>query len=873
MWKYFLHSLLLLFFFKTAITQEVNFNFEDLKFTGWIARDINDWHVDTISPISGKASLHHNYDNDEAGIAYIQYPHDILSYDSLDAVWSFQLKYEYNPSSSNHWAIHLKDNSFVELSPNTWGNAYVLGVNYIGSDDYLTLWKQEGKTIEPIVQTNFNWEAELLKGKPIGISIHRTRLGEWQIYVDSGLNREWDTIGSGFDTTFKYSTGFGIYYKYTSSNDQILWLDGILIHGCFIADTLPPKIETFNIRSPKKLHLIFDEPVDTIRPFYCRLNRQDNLLKRRWLSFTELELEFTAEFGFNNLLELYSINDYEGNVAQILTLEFEYYSPVLHDILISEILPDPVPSAGLPEVEYVEIFNRSQYTIDLEDWQLSIGTNEVKLPSWEIAPKEYLVLTGFENALLFENNNTVLGVEDFPSLPNTGTSIILRSKAGRIVHSTKYESSYYHSQAKKEGGWSLELVDLSNPCLIESNWKESVSEVGGTPGKENSVLGSIKDVESPWVERISVTSENSLEILFSEPMDSLSISSKMSYSFPELGEAYSLKIADNFNIQSNFGFNTTLDEKEVYTIVFSEEIEDCSGNRMEESQILFGLPQIVDSGDIIINETLFEGTDEIPEFIEIYNNSDKIIDLRNIRLAFYDQLSNIPSDEITISSECLQLLPHDYIALTENKNQLRKYYALNPGQKVYEPADWKSLPNSGFKLALLGADNKIFDLGTFDNSMHSPLLTNTKGVSLERINSEKKGNSEDNWHSASSVSGYASPSAINSQHLGESYSSDVFSVNLKAISPNNDGVEDFLEIKCNLPHPGYYLSILIFNAEGDFITSIARNGLVGTEDVLTWDGTSDSGGLVPMGYYIIYLEAVNPKGGKLQKKETVVVLP
>ena len=873
MWKYLLHSVLLLFLLTKTEAQDLNITFENLKLTSWTSSSLEEWHVDTLYPISGIGSLHHNYDNDEAGTAFIQYPHDQLLLDSLDSEWSFQVKYEYNPSSSNNWAVQLKNNSFEDFGPDKEGNAYVIGVNYIGSNDYLTLWKQQGNSIETIVKTSFNWEEEIEKGQVVGINIHRSRLGVWKIYIDTSNSNEWIFTGEGIDTSFYKCSGFGIYYKYTSSNDRMLWLDNIHISGCFVKDILSPEIDTFHFKSPKQLLLVFNEPVDTVQPFYCRLNRKDGLMNYNWQSHTELLLEFKEELGLNNLLEIYSIQDYDGNIAQILELVVEYYLPVQHDIVFSEIFADPFPSAGLHEVEFIELYNRSQHTINLEDWKIVIDENETKLSSYSIESNKYLVLIDNDNVSLFDNSIALLGVKNFPSLSNSGASLILKSNQGKNIHCIKYDERFYQSKAKKEGGWSLEIVDINNPCLIESNWKESESFIGGTPGRESSLSGFVLDEISPWTECISVTSNDKLKIVFSEPMDSFSLATKQNYTFPEIGEGYSMKVSDYYNTQIEFSFNEELTEASVYSFIVGEDIKDCSGNKIGESQLRFGMPQRADSGDIIINEVLFEGTEEIPEFIELYNPSDKIVDLRNYRLAFFDGLSSIPSDEFIVSTEFLQLMPDAYIALTENKRQLRHYFSLGPEHRTYELSNWKNLSNSGFGLALVSPDNIILDQANFNSSIHSPLVTNTAGVSLERINPEQKGSIESNWHSASSVSGYASPSEMNSQNLSSANSDNLFAISPKAISPDNDGFEDFVEIRYNLPKPGYFLSVQIFNTNGELISTIAKNELAGTDDVLLWDATSNSGSRVPMGYYIIYFEALHPEGGKLQKKQTVVVLP
>jgi len=73
-------------------------------------------------------------------------------------------------------------------------------------------------------------------------------------------------------------------------------------------------------------------------------------------------------------------------------------------------------------------------------------------------------------------------------------------------------------------------------------------------------------------------------------------------------------------------------------------------------------------------------------------------------------------------------------------------------------------------------------------------------------------------------------------------------------SPNNDGINDRLQIDYRLPEAGGKLTISIFDSRGIRIHDICRNETwVEEQGTLYWDGRT-SRGQIPIGMYIVYLE-------------------
>ncbi len=204
MWKFSLVVFLPHLFVYKVYTQQFSFNFENRELSGWHQSHQGHWHLDTIHPLCGSASLHHNYDNQEAGFDAISYNHDMLYLDKQDASWEFVIQHRYNPSSSNNWAVWLvADNGAGNMGPEGTNSGYIIGVNFIGSDDYLKLWRKEDNQINGVLSTDFNWQEGIDKDTPVWIKVERTVGGIWKIFYDLTGKKDWQYLDSKMDGMIK----------------------------------------------------------------------------------------------------------------------------------------------------------------------------------------------------------------------------------------------------------------------------------------------------------------------------------------------------------------------------------------------------------------------------------------------------------------------------------------------------------------------------------------------------------------------------------------------------------------------------------------------------------------------------------------------
>jgi hypothetical protein len=275
---------------------------------------------------------------------------------------------------------------------------------------------------------------------------------------------------------------------------------------------------------------------------------------------------------------------------------------------------------------------------------------------------------------------------------------------------------------------------------------------------------------------------------------------------------------------------------------------------------------------MIINEILFDAWLDDGEYVELFNRSEKVIDLRHL---LFSRI--IPNDYdtafYTVQPNTGQIFPEQYLVLCKNKKSvLEVYYSENP-ELIYASNDFPTLTNTAGHLLLSKASNKSFiiDAFSYHEDMHHPLLNNTKGVSLERLSPEEQTNDLKNWQSAAANINYGTPTYQNSQFQVASQPEDNFQISPEIFSPDLDGFDDILQINYQFSESGNKLNLIIYNAQGKEINHLIKNELLGISGQLFWDGTTEEGNKAPIGIYILYFEYFN-LNGKVEKIKKTCVL-
>lgn len=543
-----------------------------------------------------------------------------------------------------------------------------------------------------------------------------------------------------------------------------------------------------------------------------------------------------------------------------------------YDVVINEIMSNPSPSAGLPEVKYIELLNVSSQPVELKNWTVSDGSSTAIIKTdFTLAPDSFAIISSISNAPLLSVYGNTLGVTSLPTMRVNGDMLILRSADNILIHAVLYSRSWHENEVKSNGGWSLEMVDAKNPCSGNANWKSSTSQYGGTPGTKNTVTAINQDEDPPVL--LQSYTEDSMRVIlvFNEPLDSSAASSLSNYSINSNTATIEMAepLAPLFD-RVRLRINHSLEKNKVYEITVKS-ATDCKGNTSPNvSTVKTGWAGDAIQRDIIINEILFNPPDNGVDYVELYNRSKQIINVTDLWITGRNSAGNIGSLNRVSDNDRL-IFPGDYIVLTESITLVKKQFISKNPDAFIEMNSMPSLPNESGTVVLLNTTGEIIDELKYEEKWHFPLITNFRGIALERIDPEQPGSDKSNWFSAAASVGYGTPGYQNSQFRADLQLKGTVNITPSVFSPDNDGHDDILSINYQFPEQGYVCTITVFDASGRVIKQIVRNSICGLKGFYRWDGLDEKNQRLPIGIYIILTEVYNLQG-KTKKFKNAVTL-
>lgn len=797
------------------------------------------------------------------------------------AVWRLDVQLGFAPSATNKLRLYL----LADAPDLVAANGYFLEIGENGSADALKLFRQDAGTAQLLASgTPGLVAADTLS---CSLRIRRSRLGEWSVDFEPSGGPTYTSELSSTDATYGAGANryFGLWCMYTASRTTKFHFDNLGVLED-LPDLQPPVLQTVAVSGPQQLLLGFDELPDTIsvnNGTHYLLLPQGDVPSQAALQGDGKSVLLTFDQPFvtgNYTIECMAIADPAGNVATTQSLPFNHVAigqAVEYDVLINEIMADPSPSAGLPEVEWVELYNRSAKYLDLGDLRIDDGSGPLVLPATVLSPGAFVVLATPTNAaVLAVSGIPALAISGMPSLNNDGDLMRIQLPDGSAVDRVTYSNQWHDEAAKQDGGWSLERIDPASPCLGAANWRSCALPIGGgTPGMANAGLNDASDSVPPQVGTVFVASAIELVLNFSEGLDRFSATNTSRYMLepqvPVLAATFDNDERHTLTLELDGALQTGI----VYTLVVEPGLSDCAGNvSLVPDTFLLGLPEKPEPGDVVVGEILFNPPSGGVDYVELYNRSGKIFALNGF---FLDNTQD-NNGAVAMQQERL-FLPGEHLAFTADHLYVMEHYADVEPHRLFEQ-QMPSLPDDEGNITLFwsnGADYLQVDGFDYNEDDHNALLggSDRDGVPLERLGMDQSTNMAANWTSAAKPgSGLpGTPTQPNSQKSSPNGNQEelVF-LPVSRLSPDGDGREDFLEIQYHTPGSGYAATMTIFDSWGIPVRQLIRQSLVDTAGQMRWDGDDDAGALVRPGIYVLFMEMFSPEGDVQKVKKTVAVV-
>ncbi len=142
------------------------------------------------------------------------------------------------------------------------------------------------------------------------------------------------------------------------------------------------------------------------------------------------------------------------------------------------------------QVEFIELFNRSEDTLNLRNWGIHDAsvTSKKYISSEDLyfLPGSYFVLTsdtGVYRKYPDLSPASVIIVRSLAAFNNDKDAVVIKDAIGAVV-----DSVYYYNTWGGKKGISLERIDVNRYTNDPGNWGSSIAVGGASPGNVNGIL-------------------------------------------------------------------------------------------------------------------------------------------------------------------------------------------------------------------------------------------------------------------------------------------------------------------------------------------------------------------------------------------------
>lgn len=834
-------------------------NFEQGVPVGWLGRE--DW-------ITEEGGLRHAPAAEE-GISYLFYPMDSLDLEYKSMEWEISVKNEAlqigrgeknyfdfyflaagTPDSLRH-ALYLSlgpDSSDLRLVQNiqgketvqssaiAWNRAEVheLWITYDREEGLLIYQKRKGRYLPLAVFSAYRLPAEMCRGKLYGgMSFRYSPKGRGKLWLG-----DWKMI-----TVYREAAYLG---------QKIIPDTGIcLTYSVPLMQEGATEIQNYRLRRNGVAY-----PIDSVR-----------------MRGKDAVLIYTALLSGEYELEVREMEAVSGQKITVPVKTFSYISRVEPgDIVINEIMFAPSDSLGLPKEEYLELYNLRDYPLRLDSVSYSDRGILRDYLCDTIAASGYLLLCRSGAVEALSGYGQVSKVKNF-LLVDTAAEQVLKTRRGILLDSVYYRKEWIRNAKKRRGGHALERIFPGQKSEAEVfNWYECQAEQGGTPGSCNSVYASPPDRMPPKALSCIAGLPGWIRLEFSEVLYLPDAVTPVHYNLGKgFGFPDSVRVAGQeiqlyyHGLKTNRSYQLEVDG-----------IRDLSGNKLQDTVLHLFLFAFPEWGDILLNEVLYDAVPADAEYVELYNNSEKRILLRDLCLA--KQNENLEWSVVRkLEDSCGVLEPDSLIWICSNPEEICSRYVYHEVQNCFVIQSMLQLNNSQGNLAVIRRrDSVVLDQLEYDKTLHDYRLSRTKGIALERVSET------DRWTSAggNEEEGRGSPGLPNRAQLtpgdtvnpgDEDTWKKLVELEPEVFTPDADGYEDVLTVCVGQSGDKFTLKLFIYTATGREVRELANGMPVQGRQCFTWDGTNGRGQLMPAGIYVVYVYCVFQQGNTREMRKVCVL--
>ncbi len=764
-----------------------------------------------------------------------------------EACWTLDAELQFSPSASNKAVWWLAADRPLDQAGI---QGYFLQLGGIsGGDDAYELFEVVGNSTNLILSGQTGGAAN----DPViaSLQVCRTTSGDWDLEVADAAGSIVDqATGSG---TNPLAGAFaGLILDFTSTRNGLFFFDNFSIDPIFI-DQVAPSLVSATAIDERTIELIASESLSGTAAAAGNYQVGGIVVANATLNGNRVELTLASALvsGQSTPLTIASWSDQAGNEATNLSSSVTFIAPrqlAAFELLITELMPDPTPAIGLPDFEYIELFNAGSDAIDLSTVSLSDDGALIELPAIMLDAQAYVAFARDAGG-----DARFTTFPDFPTLTNSGGLLGLVFN-GQTIDQVNYTPSW-HEPSKDDGGYSLERRDLNQPCLLgQANWSSSASLSGGTPGAANSIATTIVG-DSLNITGVDVLGTSTLLVSTNRVLQDATSAFQFSN-----GGGYTVSSTDFIN-EYLLELDQPLSLGDSRVLLLAPGASSCLGSDIiSQLGVTVGIPDLPEVGDWELNEIMYDPLSRQGRWVELANVSDKLLSTSGLFLSRQNDDGTVGELFEPLSS--ILVPPGGFVVYADDIETLGRQFPTALLTRIV-PTDVPTLGSEECLQLFDPVNEEVYFTVCYTEDWHNQAYANTDGVSLERIDLTQLPQNASNWTSAAATVDFATPTLPNSQaRVGQIVPEGTFALVSDVISPDGDGFDDLLILDYTFGEPGVLARFEIVDLLGRSVLEANQDTSPGISGTFTWDGVDNDGDLAEVGTYVLRITYFSPETAK-----------